>query len=25
MAVQGMEYGFTQQLEKLNNFLSAKN
>ena len=25
MAVEGMEYGFTQQLEKLNNFLIAKN
>ena len=23
MAVQGMEYGFTEQLDKLNNFLSA--
>jgi uncharacterized protein YndB with AHSA1/START domain len=25
MAVQGMQYGFTQQLEKLNDFLSPKN
>ena len=25
MAVEGMQYGFTQQLEKLHNFLSTKN
>ena len=24
MAVQGMQYGFTQQLDKLNNFLAAR-
>ena len=24
MAVQGMEYGFTEQLDKLNDFLTAK-
>jgi uncharacterized protein YndB with AHSA1/START domain len=24
MAVEGMQYGFTQQLEKLNNFLAAR-
>ncbi|MDR3665375.1 MAG: SRPBCC domain-containing protein [Ignavibacteriaceae bacterium] len=24
MAVEGMQYGFTQQLDKLNNFLTAK-